>query len=126
MADTGIFCTQAEMLQKAGSGVNTTLNATTDTTFVYSNSFISQAESRINNFCRYNFSDNYATLNVDVKATLTETASCIAAIYCITYDMGGYSTIDEAANLVNVYRDIILTNLSLLRDKKVQEFINGA
>ena len=126
MADTGIFCTQAEMLQKAGSGVNTTLNATTDTTFVYSNSFISQAESTINCDARYNFSDNYATLNVDVKEILKQTASDLAAMYCIQYDMSGFSSRYEAETMLDLLRDSALRGLGLLRDQKVVTFINGA
>jgi len=89
MADNGIFCTQAEMLMKAGARVSSVVTAAVDTTFVYSNSFISQAESTINCDARYNFSDNYATLNVDVKEILKQTASDLAAMYCIQYDMSG-------------------------------------
>jgi len=121
MVYSGIFCTENDVKYKAGSGVNAAAVVE-----AYLNSFVAQAESRINNICRYNFSDKYAGLNVDVKEILREAASCIAAIYCITYDMSGYSTINEAGNMINLYRDIILTDLSLLRDQKVVTFINDA
>ena len=126
MADNGIFCTQAEMLMKAGASVSSVVTAAVDTTFVYSNSFISQAESTINCDARYNFSDHYATLNVDVKEILKQTASDLAAMYCIQYDMSGFSSRYEAETMLDLLRDSALRGLGLLRDQKVVTFINGA
>lgn len=125
MADTSIFCSQVEMLQKAGANVSTTLNAATDTTFVYSNAFIGQAESTINVMSRKNWSDVYAALNVDVKGILTETASNLAAIYCISYDMSGYTTRTEAEDMINTLRDAALRGLSILKNQNSQTFIAG-
>jgi len=121
MADTGIFATTAEVQRKAGSGASATSKAE-----AYVNDFMTQAESEINAATRYNWSDNYSTLNVDVKGILKEAASCLAAIYVIAYDMSGYDTRTEAENLINVLRDSYLRCISLLRDKKTQEFLLGA
>lgn len=121
MVDTGIFCTTAEVQRKAGSGASSIANTET-----YINDFVSQAESYINAVCRYNFSDNYAALNVDVKGILKLAASNIAAIYVISYDMSGYSSRIEAEDLINILRDGAMQALSILRDKKVETFINGA
>ena len=68
----------------------------------------------------------YASLNVDVKGILKETASNLAAIYVITYDMGGYTSRVEAEDMINVLRDAALRNLALLRDKKTKDFMSGA
>lgn len=126
MADNGIFCTQAEMLQKAGANVNSTLNAATDVTFVYSNSFIGQAESEINVLSQYNWSDDYAGLNIDIKSILKEAASNLAAMYCIQYDMSGFSSRYEAETMLDVLRDGYLRCISILRDIKKRDFMNGA
>lgn len=124
MADTGIFCDQAAMLRKAGANVSSTLNAATDTTFVYSNDFISQAESLINNRTHYNWSDKYATLNIDVKEILKEVASNIAATYCINYDMSGFTSRTEAETMLDVLNNAINRGLQILKNKNTETFIN--
>jgi len=121
MADTGIFATTAEVQRKAGANASATSNVE-----AYINDYMTQVESLINSVCRYNFSDNYSALNVDVKNILKEVASNLAAIYVIQYDMSGFTSRTEAEDMINVLRDGALRGISLLRDKKVQDFINGA
>ncbi len=121
MVDTGIFATTAEVERKAGAGASATSKAE-----AYVNDYMTQVESLINSVCRFNFSDAYAALNADVKGILKEVASDLAAIYVIQYDMSGYTSRVEAEDMVNILRDAALRGLSLLRDKKVQVFINGA
>jgi hypothetical protein len=124
---TNTFCVSGAVFAKAGDGVNTALQ----TSLMYGGTeyavekWIQEAESVINVATRFNWTDVYSTLNDDVKKILEETASCLAAIYCITYDMGGYSERNEAESMINVLRDIALRNISILRDKKQQDFING-
>lgn len=121
MADTGIFATTAEVERKAGSGASATSKAE-----AYVNDYMTQVESFINCVCRYNFSDNYGSLNTDVKGLLKECASNLAAIYVIQYDMSGYASRVIAEDQVNILRDAALRALAILRDKKTQDFINGA
>ncbi len=121
MADTGIFCTTAEVERKAGANVSATSKAE-----AYTNDYVTQAESLINTICRYNFSDNYSTLNIDVKGILKEIASNLAAIYAISYDMSGFTSRIEAEDMINILRDGALRGLSILRDKKPQTFIKNA
>ena len=118
---TGIFCTVAEVERKAGTNASATSKAE-----AYVDDYTTQAESTINCIVRYNFSDNYATLNADVRGILKEVASNLAAIYVIQYDMSGYTSRIEAEDMVNILRDGALRGLSILRDKKVETFINGA
>ena len=120
MAETGIFCSGAHVIHKAGAKVSTTA-----ITQAYYNDFIAQAESLINVSCRYNFSDNYTSLNADVKQILREAASDLAAIYAIQYDMSGYMS-STAESMITVLRDAAMRAISILRDKKQQDFINGA
>ena len=121
MVDSGIFATTAEVGYKAGANASAVSNTET-----YINSFMTQVESTINSMCRYNFSDNYSTLNVDTKNILKEVASNLAAIYVIMYDMSGFTSRVEAEDMINVLRDAALRGLSILRDRKVQDFINGS
>lgn len=118
MVDTGIFATTAEVGYKAGAGASATSKAEG-----YVNSFMTQVESEINATCRYNFSDNYAALNVDTKGLLKGVASNLAAIHVIVYDMSGYNSRVDAEDLINVLRDAALRQLAILKEKKAQDFI---
>lgn len=115
-----IMTTEAEIEQKSGAGVS----ATFDTTMMTAANL--RAESTVNAVCRYNFSDDYAALNADVKGILSDVCSSLVAIEAISYDMSGYTTRTEAEDMINILRDGALRGLSLLRDKKVQDFMNGA
>lgn len=120
MADTGIFATTAEVGYKAGAGASATSNSET-----YINSFMEQVESQINSVCRYNFSDNYTSLNRDTKGILKEIASNLAAIYVIQYDFTGYPSRIVAEDMINILRDAAVRGLSLLKDKKSTDFIRS-
>ena len=86
-----------------------------------------QAESFVNVMTRFNFSDAAtAGLNADIQGILSDVVSSLVAIEGIAYDMSGYTTRTEAENKINVLRDGALRALSILRDKKAQEFMNNA
>ena len=121
MADTGIFATTAEVSRKAGANASATSNVE-----AYINDFMTQAESVINSMCRYNFSDNYSTLNADTKGILKQVASDLAAINVIIFDMSGYTSRTEAEDMINILRDSAIRGMAILRDKKVQDFIENA
>jgi len=113
-----IFCTTADVETKVGAGASAVSKAEAYV-LVYGN----MVESFINSTCRYNFSDNYAGLNVDTKGILRQVSSDLIAIYVICYDMSGYPSRIVAEDMINVLRDRALAGLNLLKDKKVQEFI---
>ena len=87
---------------------------------------INNAEGVIASTTRNDWVDSYAGLSANVKNILDDTASNLAGIHAVTFDMdaAGVSRI-EAEDRINVLRDGALRNLSILRDKKVQDFING-
>jgi len=119
MADAGIFATTAEVQYKAGANCNSTANAET-----YINSFMTQAESRINADTLYNWSDVYPTLNIDVKGILKEAASNLAAIYVINYEQSAVG-ITEAKSRIDVLMFNYQECVKILRQEanrtKVQE-----
>ena len=120
MADTGIFCTTAEVSRKAGTNASATSVAE-----AYVNDYVTQAESFINSHTRKNWSDVYSTLDVDVQGVLKECASNIAATYVINYDLSGYSQ-REVETMLDVLNNAINRGLSRLKDIAVQTFMNGA
>lgn len=120
MADTGIFATTAEVQRKAGANASTVAN-----TEAYINDFMTQAESLINVMTRYNWSDEYSGLNVDIKGILKEVASNLAAIYVISYDMDNIGR-GEGESRITILRDAALRGMSVLRDIKAQTFMQGA
>ena len=121
MVDTGIFATTAEVSRKATSWASTTSNAE-----AYINDFMTQAESEINCATKYNWTDKYTALNVDVKGILKEASSNLAAIYVIAYDLNNFPSRVIAEDAINILRDSYLRCLAILRDEKVQEFAIGA
>ncbi len=91
MTHTGIFATAAECISKAGENVDITGWVEANI-----NQWCAEAESFINCLSRYNWSDGYAGLNVDVKKILTEAESNLVAMYGISYNMSGFTTRIEA------------------------------
>ena len=122
MTDTGIFCSTVEVQRKAGSAANSTANSE-----AYINDYVAQVESSINAITRFNWSEVYSTLPNNTKQILKETASNLAAIYVISWDMGddGEKRVNSE-DRINILRDAALRNISILRDKKVETFIKGA
>jgi len=118
MSDEGLFATTAEVARKAGANASATSVAE-----AYVNQYIAEAESEINVFTRFNWSDAYATLNVDLRDILKACASNLAAIMVIQFDMSGFTSRVEAEDMINVLRDAALRQLSILRDKKNQLFL---
>ena len=82
------MATNAQVKQKAGANANSTATGST-----YTSEFVAQADSVINCVTRFNWSDKYSSLNVDVKNILTEASSNLAAIYCICYDQSNHLSI---------------------------------
>ena len=120
MAYTGIMTTEAVIDQKTGAGVSASF------TDVMKTAATLQGESLVNDVARYNFSDDYAALNADVKHLLDDIVSSFVAIQGISYDMSGYTNPTEAVNMINILRDGMNRNLSVLKEQKVKDFINGA
>ena len=108
MADTGVFATTAEVGRKAGANASATSKAE-----AYVNDYMTQVESFINVATRYNWTDAYSGLDVDVKGVLKMVASDLAAIYVIMYDMSGFTSRTEAEDMINVLRDSALRGLSV-------------
>ena len=121
MAVTSIMTSEVEIDAKAGA------NASGAFTDPMKDAAVLQGESMVNDLTRFNFSDAVtAGLNADVQGIFSDVVSSFVAIQWIAFDMSGFTSRIEAEDMINVLRDGMLRGLSLIRDKKVQDFINGA
>ena len=123
MANAGQFAQDSDILLRVGTGASATVKAAG-----WFDTIIIDVEAFINCVCRFDFStaDAVTTLNTTVRGLLIDTSACLAAIEGIIWDMSGYASRIDAEDSINVLRDIALRNLSILRDKKTQDFITGA
>ncbi len=120
MTDEGIFATTQQCQDKIGANANATANAE-----AFINRFIAQAESLINSTVTFNFSDNYASLNVDIKGILTTAASAWVAMRVISYDPDSIGR--TTANLkLNALSDEWNKAIAELKNKNTQEFMKKA
>lgn len=110
------------VLTKAGANVSEVMTADADSEI---EQFIVEAESYLNAVMRINISGSYATLAPELKNIYHDVVSSHAAMACIAYDMSGYSSRYEAETMLDVLNDRILKGISLIKDKKQTDFING-
>lgn len=125
------FAVSGAALALAGDGVNSDLKGGVDDKNIIQingdyivDQWLTESESLINVITRNNWTDSFSSLNNDVKRILQSTAAELAAIKCISFDMSGY-TGEDATNMINVLRDSAIRSMSLLKDKKVEDFIDG-
>ena len=116
----GTLCSLADAVNKAGANAS---SASTEEILV--SDFVIQAEGFLNSATKHNWTDNYSTLNADIKQILNQTVSCLAAIDIITYDMAGYTSRVEAETMINTYREEINRNLFFLLNEDNKEYIRS-
>ena len=123
MADAGQFAKDADILLRVGTNASATVKAAG-----WFDTIILDVEAVICCVTRFDWvaADTASAITTSVRGILIDTGACLAAIEGISWDMSGFSSRTEAENMINILRDIALRNLSLLRDKKTQDFITGA
>ena len=123
MANAGQFAQDTDILLRVGTNANATVKAAG-----WFDTIILDCEAIINVASRYDWStsDSTTALNATVRGLLIDAGACLAAIEGITWDMSGYTNRTEAEDLINILRDRYLFIISILRDKKAQEFIINA
>lgn len=120
MADAGQFAKDADILLRIGANAATAVKVAG-----FFDEIVKDQEANINCMARFDFTaqDAATTLNASVRGILVDTAASLAAIVGIQYDMSSFTSRTEAEDQIDVLRDISLRNMSILRDKKVQNFI---
>lgn len=118
---TGILCSSAQVILKAGANANATAISTANL-----DDFIQQAEGQINTDSEYNWCDKIGSLNTDVKGILNLAASNMAAIYVINYDPNAW-TIATATYKLNTLWTGYIEAVKILRETdKNQIFVREA
>ena len=116
---TTTLAVSGNVILKAG------LNASVLTEAQYEE-LINQAECQINADTEYNWCDNYAALNVDVKYLLQLAASNLAAIYLVNYNPNAWN-LATAQTKLDVLWDGYESVIKILREKdKGQIFVQEA
>ena len=123
MADAGCFAKDADILLRVGTNASATVKAAG-----WFDSIIVDVEAIISCVTRFDWvaADTSTALDPKVRGILIDTGACLAAIEGIIWDMSGFTSRVEAEDMINVLRDRALFNLSILRDKKIQDFLVGA
>lgn len=120
----GTFATSGACIFKAGVGMNDIFKKASGAAII--EQYLRQAEAKINVMTRRDWSGAFVDISGDVVKILEDTASDLAGMKMINYDMQGYGTQAKAETMLDVLRDNSFTNLSILRDLKQQDFIDGA
>jgi len=119
MAEEGTLAINDNIVKEAGAKQNTVYSAE-----AFTNYYIKKAEGKICLDTRYDWVTNYASVSTIGKEILREAVSCLAAISVINNDMSGYTSRQEALNMLNVlwarYSDIVKR---IVIDNKYKDFI---
>jgi len=118
----GEICQSGAVAWKCGANVSPYFQTVSGANI---DNFIPQAECFINAATRKDWSGAWANLSGDVKGILTGAVSDLAAIYCINFDMSGYTTRGEAESMITILRDRVNHAISILREIKTQTFMEG-
>jgi len=122
MADFGIFTSNAEIQAYAGQNANSTSKAVTATDV-----YVLNIEATINAKTRFNWSKAFtAGLNVDVAGILSDLGAAMCASVVIMDDMSNFSSTAEAETMLDFLNNKINFNMSFLKEKENQTFINNA
>lgn len=121
MATTGVLCSDADVKKKAGAQISSDVDSgdTAETDF-----YIDCAEGQLASAARYDWVTNYASVSAIGKDILKDAASSYAAVFAINWDMGGYTSRQEALTMVNINWATFQKTLTLLeKDDKYKDFI---
>ena len=121
MVATSIMSTDAEMNAMAGELVDVT-----GWTDANKTAWGLQAENYLNVLCNFNFSDNFASLNIDVKYILSEYVARTVGMNGIAYNMAGYTSRVEAEDMINIHVYRMEKIEELLQKKDKTDYMDNA
>ena len=115
MADDGIYTTNAQIQALAGINANSTSKAVAATDV-----YVLLVEASINAKTKKNWSDAFATLNIDVKGAVSLLGASTCASIVIMSDMSGFSSTAEAETMLDFLNNQINFLYSYLKEKEQQ------
>lgn len=116
-----VIITAAKLNAMAGENVDTTGWTTAN-----QEAWELQAISFLCNLTRYNIADNYSSLNADVKNMVDEYIARYCAVCGIAYNMAGFTSRQEAENMINIHLFRMEKLEELFADQKTITWIKGA
>ena len=118
---TGTLCTYEDVINKAGSGANSTAKSVSNVS-----NYVKQVESIVNVRTKTDWTTLFSTLNANKKYILSEIASNLAAIKVINYDKSGYTGGRlEAESIQKTLRDEAEQYIIELKTD-IQDFVKNA
>ena len=96
---TTTLCTSAEVKLAAGANVSTALTEANYTTF------INQAEGQLCADTLVDWVSAYSGVSANYKKIIENACANYAAVQAINYDPSGYTSLNEAATMVNICLD---------------------
>lgn len=100
MAEEGTLAINADVAKLAGAQASTISTAE-----AYTNFYIKLAEGNLCKSARYNWVTKYSTLSDIGKEILRDATASFAAVKAIEYDMGGFTSRQEALIMINILWD---------------------
>lgn len=85
-----------------------------------------QAESFLNAVTRLNLSTSYAGMTTLLKKIIEDAASSHAACSIIGYDMSGYTSRQEALQMLNLNWAKLMECVALLKEKSTTDFMGAS
>src|SRR3989338_9443161 len=113
------LASSGSIVRKAGKNVSS-ISSTSGTILA---DLSNEVEHFVNTFCRYNFSGNASTINVNTSAALELAVSNLAAVGLIRYDMSGYTTRGEAEDMIQHLEFEANKVLTLIKEDTFRKFV---
>lgn len=118
MAEAGILCVNADVVEEAGANANATYTAE-----AYTNKYIKKAEGFVCSQSRYDWVTNYSSVSAIGKELLRDITASYTAIKCIKQDMSGFFSRTEAQVMLDVLWNSVVEGINLLRDDNYRTFV---
>ena len=120
MAFTGITANEADIDRKTGAGVSSSYTDTMKTEALL------EAEAWLSAETRFNWNDEFSSLNTDVQNIVTNITASYVAIEAVDYDHNGYPSILSATTKMDFLWDRVEKGVRSLKELKKRKFVIGA
>lgn len=117
MAYNGVIVTEAEMQFMAGENVDATGDNEDNHNYL-----AEYAEAYLCNLVKYDIVTNWASLTTIYKQLFTEWAARYAGMQLIAYNMAGYTSRQEAEDMIDIHAWRMNLIESILKDASVSDF----
>jgi len=109
--------TSGAAIIKAGKYINSVIKLDEANLALWSD----QAEATLKVMTRKDWVADYASVDANSKAILSNVVSSMIAKRIIGYDMSGYPSLNEATSMVDILHDEIKAGIEVLRNQEYQE-----